>query len=153
MDHSFNILKSKTLGDIYIIEQDNQIVGVQFNEPKNIMLRDSKLMKITKKQLMEYFKGERVKFNLPLNPQGTDFQKKAWNALLHIPYGKTWSYQQQAKEIKCPKAVRAIGSANGKNPISIIIPCHRVIGKNGTLTGYNGGLHIKQALLKLEKLN
>jgi len=102
-------------------------------------------------QLDEFFTGIRQKFNLRLKPQGTDFQCAAWNALLRVPYGETWSYLQHAKEIKNPKAVRAIGQANRRNPIPIIIPCHRVIGKNGELVGYAGGLGRKAQLLELER--
>ena len=102
-------------------------------------------------QLDEYFSGNLQHFELPLNPQGTPFQRSAWKALLRIPYGETRSYLQQAQAIENPKAVRAIGNANSKNPISIIIPCHRVIGKNGTLTGYAGGIERKNKLLELER--
>jgi methylated-DNA-[protein]-cysteine S-methyltransferase len=101
-------------------------------------------------QLKEYFKGERSTFNLPLNPQGTDFQKRVWGQLEKIPFGKTVSYMDMAKELGDPKVIRAAASANGKNPISIIIPCHRVIGSNGSLTGYAGGLHRKKWLLAHE---
>ena len=102
-------------------------------------------------QLDEYFTGIRQKFDLKLKPQGTAFQCSAWKALLREPYGETWSYLQHAQEIKNPKAVRAIGQANARNPIPIIIPCHRVIGKNGELTGYAGGLGRKAQLLELER--
>ena len=106
----------------------------------------------TKRELDAYFVGKLRVFTLPLAPQGTEFQKRAWAALTKIPYGETRSYGQQAASIGSPKAVRAIGAANGKNPIGIIVPCHRVIGANGALTGYAGGLHNKQFLLKLEGL-
>jgi len=102
-------------------------------------------------QLGEYFSGKRRTFDLPLDLQGTAFQLQAWHALLEIPFGETRSYAEQAALINNPKAVRAIGLANGKNPVSIIVPCHRVIGKNGTLTGYGGGLERKRFLLELEK--
>lgn len=102
------------------------------------------------KQLKEYFEGSRTKFNLKLNIQGTDFQKKVWNNLLEIPFSKTESYQTMANRLGNPKVIRAAASANGKNPISIIIPCHRVIGKDGSLTGYGGGLHRKKWLLEHE---
>ena len=103
------------------------------------------------KQLHEYFSGDRRTFDLPLDLKGTPFQLQAWHALLEIPYGETLTYGEQAVAISNPKAVRAIGLANGKNPISIIVPCHRVIGKNGTLTGYGGGIERKKFLLQLEK--
>ncbi len=101
-------------------------------------------------QLDEYFVGSRKRFDLPLNLQGTEFQVAAWNALLEIPFGKTRTYAQQAANIGRPKAVRAIGAANGKNPISIVIPCHRVIGSNGSLTGFAGGIDVKRFLLDHE---
>ena len=110
----------------------------------------STLLKDACRQLDEYFEGRRQKFDLALKPHGTDFQRSAWESLLRIPYGETRSYLQQAEYIRNPKAIRAIGQANSRNPISIIIPCHRVIGKNGSLTGYTGGLNRKTRLLALE---
>jgi len=101
-------------------------------------------------QLNEYFKGERKTFSLNLNPEGTDFQKRVWDKLLTIPYGKTTSYLELSKELGDVKAIRAVASANGKNPLWIIVPCHRVIGSDGSLTGYAGGLHRKQWLLEHE---
>ena len=102
-------------------------------------------------QLNEYFAGKRREFDLPLALKGTEFQLACWNELLRIAYGETISYSELARRIARPNAVRAVGAANGANPIPIIIPCHRVIGANGTLTGYGGGLHIKRALLALEQ--
>ncbi|MEZ4881989.1 MAG: methylated-DNA--[protein]-cysteine S-methyltransferase, partial [Flavobacteriaceae bacterium] len=101
-------------------------------------------------QLQEYFEGNRKEFNLKLSPKGTDFQKRVWQQLQQIPFGKTTSYQQMANTLGDPKVIRAAASANGKNPISIIIPCHRVIGSDGSLTGYAGGLHRKKWLLEFE---
>ncbi len=101
-------------------------------------------------QLKEYFAGTRKKFDVPLNIEGTEFQKKVWNELIKIPYGKTISYKTLSEKLGDVKAIRAVGKANGKNPIAIIIPCHRVIGANGKLTGYASGLHIKEKLLLLE---
>lgn len=103
------------------------------------------------RQLRAYFAGDLETFNLPLAPQGTPFQQKVWNELLNIPYGETISYGELAKRIGNPNASRAVGLANGSNPIPIIIPCHRVIGSNGKLTGYGGGLPIKEKLLALER--
>ncbi len=103
-------------------------------------------------QLQEYFSGKRKKFDLKLNISGTDFQKKVWNALLDIPYGETRTYQDIALAIGSPGACRAVGGANNKNKIPIIIPCHRVIGKDGSLIGFGSGLEIKKQLLKLERL-
>ena len=101
-------------------------------------------------QLNEYFEGERQNFDLLINPEGTEFQKKVWNSLLEIPYGKTISYLEHSKKLGDVKAIRAVASANGKNPLWIIIPCHRVIGSDGSLTGYAGGLHRKKWLLNHE---
>ena len=103
-----------------------------------------------RRQLTEYFAGERCEFNLPLAPQGTEFQKRVWAELQAIPYGKTLSYGELARRIGNPGAARAVGLANGRNPISILVPCHRVIGANGKLTGYGGGTPRKAALLELE---
>lgn len=101
-------------------------------------------------QLNEYFAGQRKAFSVPLDVDGTDFQRRVWNALRTIPFGQTWSYGQLARQIGSPSAMRAVGSANGRNPVSIITPCHRVIGANGTLTGFAGGLDVKARLLALE---
>ena len=102
------------------------------------------------RQLKEYFSGKRKTFTIKLAPRGTPFQQRVWRALQSIPYGRTLSYGQIAKAIGKPKAARAVGAANGQNPVSIIVPCHRVIGSNGTLVGYGGGLSIKEALLAHE---
>jgi len=102
-------------------------------------------------ELTEYFKGNLTDFTVPLTPVGTDFQKKVWEVLREIPYGSTRTYQQQANALGSPKSVRAVANANGLNKISILIPCHRVIGSDGTLTGYGGGIWRKQKLLELEK--
>jgi len=104
----------------------------------------------TERQLREYFAGKRKKFSIKLDISGTEFQESVWYALNKIAYGKTVSYAQQAKLVRKPKAFRAVGSANGKNPVAIILPCHRVIASNGTLGGYGGGLAIKRKLLALE---
>ena len=105
----------------------------------------------TQKQLLEYFAGERRKFTVPLAPDGTPFQRTVWEALLTIPYGETGSYGEIAKRIGNEKAARAVGMANNRNPIPIIIPCHRVVGASGALTGYAGGILLKEKLLLLEK--
>ncbi|MGE0473198.1 MAG: methylated-DNA--[protein]-cysteine S-methyltransferase [Nitrospirales bacterium] len=104
-------------------------------------------------QLQEYFDGSRTRFQIPLNLQGTPFQRQVWQALQRIPYGRTVSYGDIAKKVGSPLASRAVGAANGQNPVSILVPCHRVIGANGKLVGYGGGLPIKQALLELEQSN
>jgi methylated-DNA-[protein]-cysteine S-methyltransferase len=102
-------------------------------------------------QLGAYFAGDRQDFDLALSPRGTEFQLQVWQALSTIPYGETWSYRELAEAIGNPKAVRAVGSANGRNPLPIVVPCHRVIGSNGSLTGFGGGLENKQILLALEQ--
>jgi methylated-DNA-[protein]-cysteine S-methyltransferase len=104
----------------------------------------------TVKQFEEYFEGKRTEFDLKLAPEGTEFQKKVWKQLQEIQFGKTITYQQMANQLGDPKVIRAAASANGKNPISIVIPCHRVIGSDGSLTGYAGGLHRKKWLLEHE---
>jgi methylated-DNA-[protein]-cysteine S-methyltransferase len=114
-------------------------------DPRHPVLREAE------RQLKEYFAGTRTSFDLPLDFHGTDFQKRVWKALLKIPFGETRSYAQIARAVGKPTAMRAVGAANGKNPISIIAPCHRVIGKDGTLTGFAGGLKAKAHLLALER--
>ncbi len=104
-----------------------------------------------KRQLSAYFDGKRRDFDLQLAPEGTDFQRRVWEELRRIPYGETISYGKLARRIGRPTASRAVGAANGKNPLAIVVPCHRVIGADGTLTGYGGGLAVKQALLALER--
>ncbi len=113
--------------------------------------QDDEILKETRKQLDEYFDKTRKSFDIPMITVGTDFQKSVWNALLNVPYATTSTYLQLAKDIKNDKAVRAVANANGANAIAIIIPCHRIIGSNGKLTGYAGGLDVKERLLKLEQ--
>ena len=115
-------------------------------------LEENALLSQTRRELDEYFKGERKTFTLPLIMFGSEFQKSVWNALLEIPYSQTVSYLELSRAIKNEKAVRAVANANGANAMSIVIPCHRVIGSNGTLTGYAGGLEIKKSLLELENI-
>ncbi len=113
----------------------------------------TKSLKLASQQLKEFYLRQRKNFSVPLNPHGTAFQKKVWNALRKIPYAKTVSYKDIAVKIHSPKASRAVGMANNKNPLPIFIPCHRVIGHNGQLVGFGGGLSLKQKLLSLEKFN
>lgn len=122
----------------------------QFEPPSHWLCDDEPFTEV-RTQLQAYFAGERFVFDLPLAPQGTPFQLKVWHTLQAIPYGETISYAELARRIENPRAVRAVGAANGSNPIPIIIPCHRVIGSNGALVGYGGGLHIKKMLLALEQ--
>ncbi len=119
------------------------------NQNKSIQL-ETDLLAMARQEIIEYFKGHRTEFTLPLEPVGTPFQVKVWNALKTIPYGETLSYQELARLIGNPKACRAVGGANKKNPIGLIIPCHRVIGASGKLTGFAGGIDVKSKLLKLE---
>ncbi|MDE2234437.1 MAG: methylated-DNA--[protein]-cysteine S-methyltransferase [Gammaproteobacteria bacterium] len=118
--------------------------------PEKGWLKNPRPFKAAIAQLCEYFAGQRREFDVPLAPRGTEFQLRVWNALRAIPYGSTWSYGQLARRIRKPQAARAVGAANGQNPIPIIIPCHRVIGADGSLTGFGGGLKIKRQLLELE---
>lgn len=113
--------------------------------------QDDEILQETKKQLDTYFNGERKEFDIPLLTVGTDFQKNVWEALMKVPFGTTSTYLNLAKELDNEKAVRAVANANGANAIAIIIPCHRIIGSNGELTGYAGGLPVKKRLLKLEQ--
>ncbi len=118
--------------------------------PEESWLVDDKAFREAASQLRAYFAGKLCEFNLPLIPRGTQFQLQVWSALREIPYGKTISYAELARRIGKPKAVRAVGAANGKNPLAIVIPCHRVIGSDGSLTGYGGGMRNKEYLLALE---
>ncbi len=140
-------------GRLGIAEEDDALSNIFFKNtvvPKSYALSESPLLKETAQQLEEYFGGRRTTFELPLAPKGTPFECDVWNLLLKIPYGETVSYAHIAQALDEPKAYRAVGRANGLNPISIVIPCHRVIGTNGSLTGYAGGLEMKKALLTLE---
>jgi methylated-DNA-[protein]-cysteine S-methyltransferase len=125
--------------------------GKHAQRPRDDWRKDAAPLHEAMRQLKAYFSGELREFNLPLAPEGTDFQRRVWSALCGIPYGETISYGDLARRIRNPKAVRAVGTANGANPIPIVIPCHRVIGSDGTLTGYGGGLDIKEKLLGLEQ--
>ena len=144
------------IGSLLLAGDENalQIIGFPEGkgrvEPSNDWQLDETLFGDAKTQLDEYFRGDRTTFELALAPNGTPFQLAVLDALLRIPYGATKSYQDIAEELDKPKAVRAVGAANGRNPIPIVIPCHRVIGKNGSLTGFGGGLPTKQFLLQLE---
>lgn len=141
------------IGKIKISDNGKAIIEIttKLEFEKESTIKETQLIKKAYNQLEEYFAGKRKKFDLPLEFTGTEFQVKVWNALLTIPYGKTRSYKQIAEQIKCPKGARAVGMANNKNKIMIVVPCHRVIGNTGKLVGYAGGLGVKEALLKLEK--
>lgn len=137
------------IGRLYIAEKNEAIVKVSFS-PVMAEEKETNLIKKTYQELCEYFAGQRKSFDIPLLLEGTDFQQRVWNELIKIPYGKTVTYKDIAINCGNKKASRAVGMANNKNPIAIIIPCHRVIGSNGKLTGYAGGLDIKKKLLELE---
>ncbi len=144
-----------TIGKIAIGEKDNFITNIFFNTdliPKDVKIVESEIIKECYKQLDLYFSGKLKAFSVNIKPEGTEFMQKVWKELCNIPYGKTVSYKYIAEQIGNVKAVRAVGAANGKNPIPIIIPCHRVIGNNNKLVGYRGGLEIKEKLLKAENV-
>ena len=148
------------VGILKLVATKNALVAVLWeNEnPKRVRLAElieqvnHPILLETQKQLREYFAGTRQQFDLPLDFEGTVFQKKVWQALLSIPFGETRSYRDIAEQVGNIKAVRAVGAANGKNPISIIAPCHRVVGVNGKLVGFAGGLNNKEILLRLESV-
>lgn len=139
------------IGEISIIEEENRIIEISFGVKSGIKQGSSLLLEKTKNELQEYFDGKRMKFDIPIKLNGTDFYKKVWNELKKIPYGETRSYGEIAEKIGSPKASRAVGMANHNNPISIIVPCHRVVGKNNKLVGYAGGLDKKKYLIELER--
>ena len=145
------------IGELTIVEENSKITNIIFEnqgknfDKKNCIQKGTPILQKTCRQLAEYFAKERTYFSIPLAPDGTEFLQKVWKALEKIPYGETRSYKEIAEQINHPKAYRAVGMANNKNPIPIIIPCHRVISSSGTLTGYAGGLDIKSFLLELEQ--
>jgi methylated-DNA-[protein]-cysteine S-methyltransferase len=147
------------VGLLYLVSDEEALHGLVF-EPmwpalkkrfKELTEKKTPIMKEAELQLGQYFKGKRTSFDLPMVLSGTEFQKKAWLSLGKIPFGQTRSYKQQAELIRAPKAVRAVGRTNGQNPFCIVLPCHRVVGSNGSLTGFGGGLPAKKFLLELER--
>ncbi|WP_039918163.1 methylated-DNA--[protein]-cysteine S-methyltransferase [Cellvibrio mixtus] len=157
MSNYYNIIPSP-VGQLTLIASDHGLMAVLWEneDPKRVGIDKGErsdnfpYLQQTENQLKDYFAGRRKKFELPLHFIGTDFQQQVWQALLTIPFGETRSYLQIAQQIGNEKSVRAVGAANGKNPISIIAPCHRVIGSSGKLTGFAGGLEAKAFLLQLE---
>jgi methylated-DNA-[protein]-cysteine S-methyltransferase len=147
-------------GDLLLISDGDALTGLYLPQhddrpapaPEPGWLRDDDAFRAVRDQLRAYFEGELLEFELTLRMKGTDFQRKVWKELTNIPFGSTISYAEQARRIGRPGAARAVGAANGRNPISIVVPCHRVIGANGTLTGYGGGLDRKQWLLDHEAI-
>lgn len=148
------LLHPTPVGDIVIVENGTAVTHVFFGRTaqlEHVEWKETPLLRQTAGQLDEYFHGSRRAFDVPLSPQGTEFEQTVWKVLQTIPYGETRSYGDVARQTGRPSACRAVGHANNRNPIGIIIPCHRVIGVNGKLTGYAGGLPIKQYLLELER--
>ena len=139
------------LGSVTIVEEDGALLAITTHRTYEGIKQETPLINEAYRQLSEYLLGERKRFDLPLNSQGTVFQQQVWKALCDIPYGETRSYKQIAEAIGNPKAVRAVGMANNRNPLLIVVPCHRVIGANGKLVGYGAGIDKKEFLLKLEK--
>lgn len=141
------------IGRIKISEKDEKIIGFVFSDYKkeDEIEKETDAIRKTYLQLKEYLSGKRKNFDIEIEMIGTEFQKKVWKELLNIPYGETRSYKDIAIAIGNGKACRAVGNANNKNPIAIIVPCHRVVGSDGSMTGYAGGLNIKEKLLKIEK--
>lgn len=136
---------------LYLVATETHLINIQFTQPQKALLQTTELLSMATIQLDEYFQGKRTVFSLPFKLTGTPFQLAVWKELQNIPYGQTTSYKEIAQKINKPKACRAVGMANNKNPLPIIIPCHRVIGSNGKLIGYAGGLKLKNYLLELEK--
>ena len=157
MTYQYKLMPSP-VGELTLVARDGKLSAILWEVERANRVRlgelieanDSPVLRETERQLKEYFAGTRNQFELELDFAGTDFQKQVWQALLTIPFGETRSYSQIAEQIGNPKAVRAVGAANGRNPISIVAPCHRVVGASGGLTGFAGGLEAKQYLLTLE---
>lgn len=138
------------LGIAKIVGDENGISVISVSDDGEVSSTISSILKESVSQLNEYFEGKRTHFTFKLNPQGTEFQQKVWKGLLEIPFGKTMTYMELSKKLGDVKAIRAVASANGKNPLWIVVPCHRVIGTDGSLTGYAGGLWRKKWLLEYE---
>lgn len=145
------VVVQSPVGDLTLTEENGALTGLYFGR-RSLEGEEglTALLERASRQLEEYFAGKRKQFDLPLSLRGTEFQRQVWAALRDIPYGETRSYGQIAQAVGRPKAVRAVGMANHRNPISIIVPCHRVVGADGSLTGYGGGLENKKFLLALE---
>lgn len=158
MEYNYSETKSP-VGRLHLLSDGDKLVGLIFDSNWKVFSQDFEgrigiesddIIRATQKQLTEYFAGTRMRFDVKVRYSGTEFQNQAWKTLQKIPFGKTISYSEQATEMKNPKAVRAVGRANGQNRIAIVIPCHRVVGKNGALTGFSGGIKIKEQLLQFE---
>lgn len=159
MKHHVHKFIGSPVGKLKLVASDQGLAAILWenDNPRRVRLGETTedishpVLLETERQLKDYFDGKRTSFSVELDLVGTAFQKNVWEALLGIPLGETRSYGQLAKQLGKPRATRAVGAANGRNPISIIVPCHRVIGSNGKLTGFAGGLGIKEHLLRLEK--
>ena len=159
MAYSYKIVDSP-VGRLKLVARGRRLAAILWESDRDGRVRlgpmnedpDNAALLATARQLDEYFRGERTRFDLELDFAGTDFQKEVWQALLTIPFGETRTYAEIAEQIGRRKAVRAVGAANGRNPISIIAPCHRVVGTDGALTGFAGGLEVKRRLLDLERI-
>lgn len=139
-----------SFGTLQIVSNGEAIISLKMESPHSHSSPQSSLMKDVFRQLDDYFAGNRTEFDFPLQLDGTPFQQSVWNELLQIPYGETISYQELAKRVGNPKASRAVGNANGKNPVCIVVPCHRVVRANGDLGGYAYGIAMKKSLLSIE---
>jgi len=153
----FHRIHDSPVGPLRLAASDDGLHAIEFHAPRHAVPRDARwcegdhpMLDVVAAQLDQYFAGERRRFDLPLSPEGTAFQRAVWHALAKIPFGETISYAQLAAHIGKPTSVRAVGAANGRNPIPIVLPCHRVIGADGSLTGFGGGLPTKRFLLELE---
>ena len=152
MPQTWSILPTP-LGELLLVAVDGSLVKAHFapfETPEGPPSPDEPVLVEATRQLSEHFAGERSEFDLPLDPPGTAFQRRVWDELCRIPYGTTTTYGELAERLGDPKAVRAVGLANGRNPIAVVVPCHRVIGSDGKLRGYAGGIERKQRLLALE---
>lgn len=157
MNYSYS-LHACPLGELLLVATEQALTEVHLRHGKHVPLLDEawtkaddhQILSLAKTELDAYFAGQLQGFTVPIEPVGTPFQQRAWSALLQIPFGETRTYAEQASSLGKPTATRAVGAANGKNPICIIVPCHRVIGSNGSLTGYAGGVDAKRTLLALE---
>ena len=139
------------LGDVTLVEEDGALLAISLKSIQEGTELETPIIQEAHRQITEYLKGERKVFDLRIRLRGTDFQQRVWIALLDIPYGETRSYKQIAEAIGNPKGMRAVGMANNRNPLLIVVPCHRVIGANGSMVGYGEGVEMKEFLLRLEK--
>lgn len=156
MPKRYNFVVESPVGRLFLAKDGEALTDLRFHakmtpdERRNDWTTSEAPFRDVIRQLKAYFKGDLKRFDLPLKPEGTPFQEKVWQALVDIPYGETITYKELARRVGKPNACRAVGAANGQNPLSIVIPCHRVIGSGGRLTGYGGGLDVKRFLLALE---